>query len=51
LQMRLTGNAEPGENDTISFTLWRGGTLLFSSNWDGAQSVEQAVVGGNLQVH
>jgi len=51
LQLRMTDNGEPGENDTISFTLWDGGTLLFSSNWDGAQSVEEAVARGNLQVH
>ena len=51
LQIRMTDNGEPGENDTISFTLWDGGSLLFSSHWDGAQSVEQSVGGGNLQVH
>ena len=51
LQLRMTDNGEPGENDTISFTLWDGGVLLFSSNWDGAQSVEQNVARGNLQVH
>ena len=51
LQMRMTDNGEPGENDTISFTLWDGGVLLFSSNWDGAQSIEQNVARGNLQVH
>lgn len=26
LQLRMTDNGEPGENDTISFTLWDGGT-------------------------
>ena len=51
LQMRMTDNGEPGENDTISLTLWDGGVLLFSSNWDGSQSVEQNVARGNLQVH
>ena len=51
LQLRMTDNGEPGENDTISYTVWDGGTLLFSSNWDGAQSVEQNVARGNLQVH
>jgi PKD repeat protein len=51
LQLRMTDNGEPGENDTISFTLWDGGELLFSSNWDGTQSVEQNVARGNLQVH
>ena len=51
LQMRMTDNGEAGENDTISFTLWDNGVLLFSSNWNGAQSVEQNVARGNLQVH
>jgi hypothetical protein len=51
LQMRMTDNGEPGDTDTISLTLWDGGTLLFSSNWDGSQSVEQLVERGNLQVH
>lgn len=51
LQLRMTDNGEPGTNDTISFTLWDGGTLLISSNWDGSQSVEQPITRGNLQVH
>ncbi len=52
LQLRMTENGEPGiDNDTVSFTLWDGATLLFSSNWNGAQSVEQAIAGGNLQIH
>jgi hypothetical protein len=51
LQLRMTDNGEPGENDTISLTVWDDGTLLFSSNWNGSQSVEQNVARGNLQVH
>jgi VCBS repeat-containing protein len=51
LQLRMTDNGEPGDNDTISITVWDGGILLFSTNWDGAQSVEQEVARGNLQVH
>ena len=52
LQLRMHDNGEPGENDTISFTLWHDdGTLLFSSKWDGAQSVVQNVARSNLQVH
>jgi hypothetical protein len=51
LQLRMTDNGEPGKNDTISFTLWDDGKLLFSSNWDGVQSIEQNVKRGNLQVH
>lgn len=51
LQLRMTDNGEPGESDTISVTLWDEGTILFSSNWDGAQTLEQSVARGNLQVH
>jgi len=47
----MTDNGDPGENDTISYTVWDDGTLLFSTNWDGAQSVEKNVARGNLQVH
>ncbi len=47
----MTGNGEPGENDTISYTIWDDRTLLFSTNWNGAQSVEKNVARGNLQVH
>jgi VCBS repeat-containing protein len=50
LQLRMTDNGEPGELDSISLTLWDGGTLLFSSNWDGSRSVEQNVARGNLKV-
>lgn len=49
--MRLTDNGEPGEFDTLSLTSWDDGVLLFSSQWDGVQSVEQPVGGGSLQVH
>jgi hypothetical protein len=49
--MEMTDNGEPGENDTIAITLWRkNGTLLFSSNWTGVETLEQSVAGGNLQV-
>jgi hypothetical protein len=32
-------------------TLYNGNTLLFSSNWDGAKTVESTLGGGNLVVH
>ncbi len=34
--------------DSIAVTLWQGSTLLFSSDWNGAQSLERALTGGNL---
>ena len=51
LQMVMTDKGEPGSADSISFTVWdKDGRLLFSSNWDGVQSVEQVLGGGNIQV-
>src|SRR5574341_364776 len=41
LQMQMTDKGEPGLSDTISFALWDGNKLLFSSNWDGTRTIEQ----------
>jgi subtilisin-like proprotein convertase family protein len=45
--------SQPGDPtpDTISFTLWDGPTLIFSSNWTGSEAFEQDLTGGNLQIH
>jgi hypothetical protein len=44
--------AEPGAGkDTIGITVWDGNTVIFSSNWNGTTTVEQAITGGNIQVH
>jgi hypothetical protein len=51
LQMQMTDKGEPGASDTISFTLWNGSKLLFSSKWNGTKTVEQTLGGGNLVVH
>jgi hypothetical protein len=51
LQMTMTDKGEPGSADSISVTLWNGSTLIFSSNWNGAQTPEQVLAGGNLVVH
>jgi hypothetical protein len=52
LQVTMTDRGEPGANDSIGIAVWgHSGTLLFSSNWDGTQTVEQTVGAGNLQVH
>ncbi len=51
-QMKLTDNGEPGKTDTIGITLYanNSGALLFSSNWNGTDTIEQLLDGGNLQV-
>jgi hypothetical protein len=51
LQLNLTDNGEPGNNDKIGVTLWNGNTLVFSSNWVSTQTVEMLLNGGNLVVH
>jgi hypothetical protein len=51
LQMTMTDTGEPGSSDTIGVTLWDGSTLVFSSEWTGAQTLEQPLDGGNLVVH
>jgi trimeric autotransporter adhesin len=51
LQMSMTDKGEPGKDDSIAVTLWNGSTLIFSSNWSGAKTVEQTLGGGNLVVH
>jgi hypothetical protein len=51
LQVRLTDMGQPGNTDTISITIWnKSGGLWFASNWDGTQSVEQLLGGGNVVV-
>jgi hypothetical protein len=51
VQMSLTDKGDPGSADTVAITLWDGNTLLFSSNWNGASTVQQLIGGGNLVVH
>lgn len=51
LQVTMTDRGEPGSDDTIGITLWDGSKLLFSSEWNGAKTVEQNLGGGNLVVH
>jgi hypothetical protein len=47
----MTDNGSPGANDTIGITLWDGNNLLFSSEWNGAKTLEKQIDGGNLVVH
>lgn len=56
LQLTMCDNGEPGTKgatqDTLGITVWNNdGSLLFSSNWNGTQTVEQPLDGGNLQIH
>ena len=51
LLARMWDNGEPGNVDTVGFTLWdSSGELLFSSNWSGVETVQQTIGGGNVQV-
>ncbi|MDH4104346.1 MAG: hypothetical protein OEV29_13360, partial [Thermoleophilia bacterium] len=51
VQVTMTDKGEPGSSDSIGVTLWNGSTLLFSSQWTGAQTTEKVISGGNLVVH
>jgi hypothetical protein len=51
LQMTLTDKGEPGSFDTMAITVWDGSSLLFSSTWNGTQTEQKTLGGGNLVVH
>jgi hypothetical protein len=51
LQVTATDRGQPGSADSIAITLWNGSTLLFSSEWSGARTLEIRLAGGNLVVH
>jgi hypothetical protein len=51
LRIKITDKGEPGSSDLIGITLWNGNTLLFSSEWNGATTLDQLLAGGNLVVH
>lgn len=51
LNIVMKDNGEPGNADLISVSLWSNdGDLLFSSNWNGVQTTQQLLDGGNLNV-
>jgi hypothetical protein len=50
LQVTITDNGEPGENDLISITLLSGNTLIYSSNWESNKTSEILLNGGNVVV-
>jgi hypothetical protein len=42
LQIDMDDNGEPGSEDLIGITVWKGnGGLWFASKWDGTQTVQQ----------
>jgi hypothetical protein len=50
--MNMHDQGEPGSTDTIGFTVYdKNNVLMFSSNWNGAATVEQVLGGGNVVVH
>jgi hypothetical protein len=51
LQVTMDDNGEPGSGDTLGITLWKkDGGLWFASKWDGTQTLQQLLDGGNLVV-
>jgi hypothetical protein len=51
LQVTVTDKGDRrGSGDSIGVTLWDGNTLLFSSNWTGAQTLEQLLKAGKVTV-
>jgi hypothetical protein len=50
LRMALTDRGDDGA-DSIGIALWDGSELLFSSQWNGARTLEGPLDGGNLVVH
>jgi hypothetical protein len=50
LQVTATDNRRRGTRDSIGLTLWNGSALLFSSRWDGTQTVEQTLSAGKIDI-
>jgi hypothetical protein len=52
LSLRITATDRGGgKKDTIGITVWDGSTLVFSSDWTGADTVERTIDGGDIPVH
>jgi len=51
MNVNMTDRGEPGVNDDIAFTLWDGNKLLYSSNWNGTNTLKTLLNGGNILVH
>ena len=50
LEVTFADGGGRGPGDSIGITVWNGRTLLFSSEWNGAQTLEKALNGGNVVV-
>ncbi|HEV7707752.1 MAG TPA: M12 family metallo-peptidase [Asanoa sp.] len=50
LTLHMTAT-DRGHSDSLAITLWDGNTLVFSSEWTGARTLEIRLAGGNLVVH
>jgi hypothetical protein len=52
LQVTVTDKGDRhGSGDSIGITLWNGNTLLFSSHWTGARTVEQLLQTGKISIN
>ncbi len=51
LQLKLTDNGEPGNNDKWGLSLYNGNTLVFASQWSSNQLQELTLGGGNVLIH
>jgi hypothetical protein len=56
LHVTMTDKGEPGDMDQIAFSLYNSdvvdpNALWFSNSWDGINTIEQLLDGGNLVVH
>ena len=52
LKLEMVDKGEPGSSDTIAITVYKkDNTLYYSSNWNGTNTVQQTLDGGNLSVH
>ncbi len=50
LRVTLTDRGSHGSKDSIGVTLWSGSKLLFSSKWNGSETVEQTLKSGKVYV-
>jgi hypothetical protein len=51
LRVTMTDRGSHGSNDSIGVTLWQGSKLLFSSKWNGTETVEQNLKSGKVHIH
>ena len=50
LTIRMNDFSNGGQGDQVSILLMNGSTMLFSSNWNGTQTILQNLGGGNVSV-